>query len=55
MGPEGRFWGHSELILGPILDLSQKPHGNLRYSLHTAVGRALALEYVKYGVRRVAG
>ena len=40
---------NSELILGQFWTLSQKPHQMSQKSLHLAVGRALSLEYVKYG------
>ena len=45
--------GHSELILGPILDPfldpSEKPHEIAVFHLHLAVGRALRLNIDEYG------
>ena len=43
----GSYSGSILVNSGPI---SEKPHGNLRNSLHLAVGRPLRLEYTKYGV-----
>ena len=50
---EGPWEGHSGVILEPYLDpiwtLSQKPHKTGPKPSQTAVGRALWIEYTKYG------
>ena len=60
----GPVWGgpwevdsgvNSRSLLVNSRTLPRKPHKTVIFSLHLAVGRALGLEYTKYGVREGPG